>query len=298
MTLNRLVDSGNPIAATPDVQSTTFSADGVGRYICNTWEEVLAAQGSHPFDIVILGSGMYGGYCAAKLFEFGEKLDASVRPRVLVLESGPYLINQHVQNMPRLGGLDTVVSRPLVDGGQVSPGSASFVPHHRCVGGKSLFWGGWTPRLTDDDFAKDWPAEVVNSLKSKVPDGQPLQDGYQAAEFENGTWPVADFINGSLFEILRAKASEVLSGGARPATLLAAPGFKTAATKTLWDNFKLNAPTGTWNTLSQPQKDKLFEDIKKVSDELDAPPDYCPLNPPIGVLGASPRIWPVRDGQV
>ena len=172
MSLNTLVDSGATITATPDVQQTTFSVDAIGRYICNTWDEVLNAQGDHPFDVVIVGSGMYGGYCAAKLFEFGEALPAALRPRILVLESGPFLISQHVQNLPRLGGLDVTVQRPLVDAGQVQPGGASFVPHHRCVGGKSLFWGGWTPRLMPEDLAKGWPQEVADYLSIPVTPGQ------------------------------------------------------------------------------------------------------------------------------
>lgn len=43
MTLNRLVDSGQPLPI-PDVQKTTFSMDAIARFVCNTWEEILEAQ--------------------------------------------------------------------------------------------------------------------------------------------------------------------------------------------------------------------------------------------------------------
>jgi len=34
-----------------------------------------------------------------------------------------------------------------------------------CIGGRSLFWGGWSPRLTADDLAR-WPQELANYLTS------------------------------------------------------------------------------------------------------------------------------------
>src|SRR6185295_10571774 len=42
-------------------------------------------------------------------------------------------------------------------------------PHHRCVGGKSLFWGGWAPPLMNDDEQDDlaqWPHEIRDFLLS------------------------------------------------------------------------------------------------------------------------------------
>lgn len=289
MTLNRLQDSGELLSApegVPLVQRTTLAVDALARYVCNTWEEVLDAQGSAPFDVVIVGSGMYGGYCAAKLFEFGFELGRP--PRVLVLESGPFLITQHVQNLPRLGSLDATVQRHLLDPQQVTPAGVGFVPHHRCVGGKSLFWGGWTPRLTDDDFAKAWPQEVVAYLKTPRPAAGPAKDGYGAVEQENGTWPVADFINGALFEILRARASEVLHPpAANLVTLRAVPNFPADA-NAKWLTFKTNAPPAIWSGLTESQKQAQFAALENVGEQLDAKPDFSPLNPTIGVLGSSP----------
>ena len=74
------------------VQSTTFSVDALGRFICNSWGE---ATGSGPFDVIVVGSGMYGGYCAEKVYRRGK--------RVLVLEAGPFLVSEHVQNLARIG---------------------------------------------------------------------------------------------------------------------------------------------------------------------------------------------------
>ena len=214
MTLNRLVDSGQPLPI-PDVQKTTFSIDAIARFVCNTWEEILEAQAGGQFDAVVIGSGMYGAYCAAKLFEFGEESadrdKPQGKPRILVLESGPFLISEHVQNLTRLGSLDKVVNETIVEDSQkniVELDSYSnhhkFNPHARCVGGKSLFWGGWTPRLVQEDL-QQWPAEVTEYLLLKD-----KPDGYEFIEREIGTEPTADFINGELFKKLKDRAKDVL----------------------------------------------------------------------------------------
>lgn len=212
MPLNRLFDSGQPLPI-PDVQKTTFALDAVARLVCNTWEEILAAQAGGQFDAIVIGSGMYGAYTATKLFEFGKSLP-NKQPRILVLEAGPFLISEHFQNLTRVGNLFNSVLEPLVDpnsqGRNISEpsnyaGANRINDHHRCVGGKSLFWGGWTPRLVEEDL-KQWPADVVEYLRLK---DQP--DGYEYVEREIGTWPVADFINGQLFDILKDRAKDVLS---------------------------------------------------------------------------------------
>lgn len=218
MALNRLFDSGVPLPP-PDVQSTTFSVDGLARFTCNTWDEVIAAQGDASFDVIVVGSGMYGAYTASKLFELGRRMaDESRAPRVLVLESGPFLITEHIQNLTRrstpLGGL---VAEPLVEPGQTNEGS--FVTHSRCVGGKSLFWGGWAPRFEaedldrlDTDGRRLWPQEIKDYLNQS---GWP--GGYALCETEIGTEPVQDFINGPLYDALKSRAETVLANGDVPA---------------------------------------------------------------------------------
>jgi len=212
MPLNRLVDSGNPLPL-PDVQRTSFSVDGMARFTCNTWEEILAAQTGGQFDVVIIGSGMYGAYTAAKLFELGRRMaNREDAPRILVLESGPFLITEHIQNMTRRStALGSLVAEDLVESGQSN--TSSFVKHFRCVGGKSLFWGGWSPRYrsedmtrVDEDGDRLWPEDVEAYLFQNGGQG-----GYAHIEQEIGVVPVQDFINGPLYEALKSRAEDVVS---------------------------------------------------------------------------------------
>src|SRR5258707_3302808 len=69
MPLNQLVDLGNPIRP-PDVQRTSLGLDVLSRFICNTWDEAVN-NGGLPFDAIVIGAGMFGGYCAEKIFRFG-----------------------------------------------------------------------------------------------------------------------------------------------------------------------------------------------------------------------------------
>src|SRR5579871_2932381 len=152
-----------------EVQETSFSVDLLGRYVCNTWEEALT---NPAFDAVIIGSGMYGAYCADKLYRNGE----SCKLRVLVLEAGSFLLPEHVQNLPNIPlrspapldtFLDTGQPRNLV-WGLPWRSNEPFNGAAYCVGGKSLFWGGWCPRLTEADLA-EWPAEVTRYLQATYP---------------------------------------------------------------------------------------------------------------------------------
>ena len=159
MTLDRLDDSGQPLPV-PDVQRTTLGLDLLGRFVCNTWDEAVN-NGGAPFDVVIIGAGMFGGYCADRIFRNSQF-------RVLVLEAGPFLVPTHLQNLPDIAlyppdpmdpESDPGTARNLV-WGMPWRGNSPFVGQAYCVGGKSLFWGGWCPTLLEDDLQK-WPPTVA-----------------------------------------------------------------------------------------------------------------------------------------
>jgi choline dehydrogenase-like flavoprotein len=201
-------------AGDPDVQRTTFSIDAMGRFICNTYQE---ATRNPEFDVVVIGSGMYGAYCAAKIFsESGQSGRTPLR--ILVLEAGPFLVHEHGQNIPDLGlgnpfrpVLDTFGpaaqrTRDLV-WGIGWRGNTGFPGTAYCVGGKSIYWGGWCPRLRDADL-EQWPDEVRDYLiqpptfGTNLPNRRAPSDAasvYEAVEYEIGVQPADDFIFDPIF---------------------------------------------------------------------------------------------------
>lgn len=195
MPLKKLTESNQ----STDVQQTTFSHDVLGRYICNTWDEAIN-NGGDSFDAIVLGAGMFGAYCAQKIYRLG----AAKNKRVLVLEAGGFLVSEHVQNLARIGlnvaspvTTDPGVPRERVWGmpwrsNQASPGLAY------CIGGRSLYWGGWAPRLTPADQAL-WPPTLSSYLNAN----------YSQVESEIGVTPSTDFITGELYAVLRQRLNTV-----------------------------------------------------------------------------------------
>jgi hypothetical protein len=114
----------------PVTLSTTFSLDDIGRYVCNTLDEVKASQDSsihhdvRPFDCIVVGGGSFGGVAATHLFD----IDGSHRHRVLVLEAGPLALPEHVQNLPPdlnppgKGGAGTVWGQPWLSDSHAAKG--------------------------------------------------------------------------------------------------------------------------------------------------------------------------------
>lgn len=198
--VNRLVESSNPV----EVQETNFSIDVPGRYICNTWDEAVN-NGGRPFDAIVIGAGMFGAYCAEKIYRKNDM-------RVLILDAGAFLVSEHVQNLARIG-LNTA-GAVKVSNNSEDPGTRERVwgnPWHSntpfpglayCLGGRSLYWGGWSPQLTDADLA-NWPQEVKDYLHFTYP----------AVEREIGTSETTDYISGPLYVELKKKFDAVIANG-------------------------------------------------------------------------------------
>lgn len=140
---------------------------------------------------------MFGGYCAEKLYRLG----AALGLRVLVLDAGAMLLPTHIQNLPqRLGGSlgGPRYNRTREDGTGVQNvvwgipwiSNEAFPGLAYCLGGRSVFWGGWSPQLTAADLAL-WPADVIGYLTSP--------GGYDRTETEIGTVPTADYMLATSF---------------------------------------------------------------------------------------------------
>ena len=86
---------------------------------------------------------------------------------------------EHTQNLPMLG-LNQPGAVPATRAAQRSLGGypwntnlpGGFVGLAYCVGGRSLYWGGWSPQLLICRYAAArWPAAVVAELNNALPNG-------------------------------------------------------------------------------------------------------------------------------
>ena len=188
----------------PTSQTTDFSRDVLGRYVCNGMDEAMqstdrnARPDARPFDLIIIGGGSFGGTLAQHLL-YNDKTHSH---RILVLEGGLFFLPEHVQNLPMLGlnppGPSVTDPGPRAevwglpwqtDVGGGFPGLAY------CIGGRSLYFGGWSPELLVAETTK-WPAAVTNDLRK-------LNGYFFQSSQQIGTSQTNDFIQGALHEALR-----------------------------------------------------------------------------------------------
>jgi len=157
-------------------QSTTFTKEVLGRYLCNTLGE---AQASGPFNVIVLGGGAFGPALAVHLFN----IDAARRHRILVLDGGKFVLPEHIQNLPPMlagtGGIgvppSTTIEKLRQAGQDQLPRDEvwglpwftndpnGFPGLAYCIGGRSVFFGGWCPRPIATELSQ-WPAAVVADL--------------------------------------------------------------------------------------------------------------------------------------
>jgi choline dehydrogenase-like flavoprotein len=206
----------------PRAQRTDFSVDIAGRYTCNGLDEALASVGAggRPFDLIVVGGGSFGAALAQQLFAN----DQAQVHRVLVLESGPLALPEHVQNMP-LQGLGVPPATSIaqlrsqgLDGqpraevwGLAWHSGTPFPGLAYCLAGRSLYFGGWSPQLLDDEMPtaanapSRWPQAVVNDLNNRY---------FAESAAQIGTEETNDFIFGSLQNALRQALYDGITNGA------------------------------------------------------------------------------------
>jgi choline dehydrogenase-like flavoprotein len=199
----------------PSSQTTDFSRDVLGRFICNGLDEALASTqriDARPFDIIVIGGGSFGSVLAQRLFT----RDKTHAHRILVLEGGPLALSEHVQNYPILGldppGATSIADLRAIGQDKVARnevwglawhGNQKFPGLAYCVGGRSVFWGGWSPQPLDQEIAS-WPTAVLADLNT----GGAEDPYYKQSSELIGVIETNDFIHGTLHEALRERLKE------------------------------------------------------------------------------------------
>lgn len=189
-------------------QGTDFTLDVFGRYICNTFDEAIVTHDPtarsaaglpqrgdlRPFDYIVIGGGTFGSAVAEHIWN----RTTGRSERILVLEGGPFMLPEHVQNLPMMK-TGEVWGLPWNSNQQ----NLQFQGLAYCLGGRSVFWGGWSPRLLDSELLNTvWPQPVLDDLNAKnLPNGD---NGYFRQSGEQiGVTETNDFVSGDLHNALR-----------------------------------------------------------------------------------------------
>ena len=85
-----------------------------------------------------------------------------------------------------------------------------------CLGGRSMFWGGWSAELIEAETPPDvWPERVLRDLRihSPVPGDEPY---FRQAAEQMGVTQTNDFMFGAMHEALRQQIFDGIQAGAVP----------------------------------------------------------------------------------
>jgi len=297
---------------------TIFTHDILGNYVCNTLAEAMA---SGPFDVIIIGGGTFGLALAQDLFFRSKRFDQGpggvpqdgLKPfnyRILVLEAGSVTLPEHVQDIPSLGLANPGAQFPFPPGSTLPATRQELIAQGNdkkalfevwglpwnsserfgglayCLGGRSLYFGGWSPRYLDSEMHTTpfgtitaqtlWPPAVVEDLKTRFFLEGAKQTGVSAAN---------DFLNGNLHDFYRKQLFQ--NYGAIP----------NAVPLTEWPDYTAEAPddvtAGLKAQLTNPPYPGFQDSLK-----LDAPlavqtqerPGFFPFNKyssvPVGIAAA------------
>ncbi|HYX04235.1 MAG TPA: GMC oxidoreductase, partial [Reyranella sp.] len=181
-------------------ESTTFSLDNMGRDICNTLQEAKDSAGqvlgghTRDFDTIVVGGGTFGSVVAEHLFI----TDTTRSRRILVLEAGPYVLPEHVQNIPFVAPVN---GAPDMRVPWVNHPALNYAGLLFAIGGRSLTWGGWSPELLDVELV-DWPAAARAQLRARY---------FAESSRQIGVKETNDFIYGPLHTALRKQLDDGLN---------------------------------------------------------------------------------------
>jgi hypothetical protein len=233
--------------------------------------------------------------------------------RILVLEAGPFALPEHTQDIPNLqlfapgqpspSELLPATRQALIAQGKDKQlirenwglpwnSTEAFGGLAYCLGGRSLYFGGWSPRYLESEMhtaavgsisaATLWPAAVVQDLTLE----RTLNRGFLLdAAKQTGVSAANDYINGDLHDFLRKKLFQ--SYGALPNTVPLAelPDYTAEAPEDI--------TAGVQFQLSNPPYAGFVDSLRldaPLSVQATARPGFFPFNKfssvPLGITGA------------
>ncbi len=193
-------------------ERTSFTKDIEGRYLCNDMNEATAwkSAGGRPFDVIVIGGGTFGAAIAEHIW-FRQKQSGGGL-RTVVLEAGLFTVPEHVQNTGIQGFADPATPFFLNENApQPEPphnevwglpwkSATAFKGLAYAIGGRSVYWGGWSPRLLDEEMTT-WPPATVADLQARY---------FVESSQQIGVDDTNDFIFGELQNKLRQQLFEKL----------------------------------------------------------------------------------------
>lgn len=244
----------------------------MGRFLCNTLQEArdsareTVAGRTRDFDVVVIGGGTFGSVIAEHLFI----TDTTRSRRILVLEAGPFVLPEHVQNMPYMGG-NPDFRVPWVNHSALNYAGLIFA-----IGGRSLTWGGWSPELLDSELIT-WPKGTRDELRAQY---------FADASRQIGVKETNDFIYGPLHVALRKQLHDGLKAPGNetgftfaelldhPAVRYPVPGEPAIDAKLLRDWLGLPADDKT----PEPTLRELFKLEAPLAVQSTTQPGFFPTN--------------------
>ena len=197
--------------------------------------------------LIVIGGGSFGPVFAQHLFS----QDKTHSHRILILEAGPLVLTEHVQNLPMLGlnPPGPVENDPGVPRAEfwglpwASDVKHGFPGLAYCIGGRSVFFGGWSPQLLDTAIYTEmprakWSQSLVDDLNNRY---------FAEAAAQIGTDESNDFIDGPMHRALRKQLFDGIINGkvsnAIPLKKLPPnPGVDASLPEAVKNQLKLEAP--------------------------------------------------------
>lgn len=167
-----------------DINSTNRPNDLPLNLFADSWENAVSGI---PYDAIFVGGGMYSLYTAEKT----HKMDKSGRLRILVLEAGNFICGTHYSNGQLAPFLKNQSIADLMQWDKTWVGNSYAPGLVKAVGGRSLVWGGSSPRLVKE-VLDQWHSELAESLRS----------AYPSVEREIGVEPGLACLQGELYQSL------------------------------------------------------------------------------------------------